>query len=211
MRIALTFDDGPNTVTTPRVLDILEENGIVASFFLIADEITPESSRMIRRARALGCTIENHSRTHGYMDTMPPEQIREEVSCCTERIVEITGEAPRFFRPPYIAVNQAMYDNIDLPFICGVGCEDWVPAVPAQERVKRVLSNAEDGQIVLLHDMPGNDNTVEALKTIIPALKARGFRFVTIRQLFEETGVSPVHGRLYSNVFQTTDDPRNPS
>ena len=210
-RIALTFDDGPNTLITPRVLDILEEHNIVASFFLIADSITPESAAQSRRAYDMGCTIENHSRTHGFMNQMTPEQIREEVRYCTEKIIEITGEAPKFFRPPYIAMSQDMYDNIDLTFICGAGCEDWVPDVSARERAERVLKNAEDGQIVLLHDMPGNVNTVEALKTIIPELKKRGFEFVTVRQIFEQSGVKPVRNRLYSNVYQTTDDPRNPS
>ncbi|MBR3106590.1 MAG: polysaccharide deacetylase family protein [Clostridia bacterium] len=211
MRIALTFDDGPNTVTTPQVLDILEKEKIVGSFFLIADSITPESAEQTRRAKALGCDIENHSRTHGFMDRMTPEQIREEVRYCTEKIVEITGEAPTFFRPPFIAVNQDMYDNIDLTFICGAGCEDWVLSVSARERAERVLAHAEDGQIVLLHDLPGNINTVEALKIIIPELKKRGFEFVTVSQLFELAGIQPVRNRLYSNVYQTTDDPRNPS
>ena len=204
-RIALTFDDGPNTTITPQVLELLEEHNIVASFFLIADSITPESAAQSRRAYDMGCTIENHSRTHGFMNQMTAEQIREEVRYCTKKIIEITGEAPKFFRPPYIAMSQAMYDNIDLTFICGVGCEDWVPTVSAQERAERVLAHAEDGQIVLLHDMPGNDNTVEALKTIIPELKKRGFVFLTIRQIFDECGVTPVRNRLYSNVFQTVD------
>ena len=205
MLIALTFDDGPNTVITPRVLDLLEEHGIVATFFLIAQNITPESAEVVRRAKAMGCDIENHSLTHGFMDKMAPEEIRAEVKACTDRIVAITGEAPKFFRPPFIAVNQAMYDNIDLTFICGAGCEDWVPKVSAQERAERVLAHAEDGQIVLLHDMQWNGNTVEALKTIIPELKKRGFRFVTCAQLFREKGVVPVHGRLYTNVLQTVD------
>ena len=65
MRIALSFDDGPNTVTTPQVLDILEQEGIRASFFLIADNINPESAKQALRARAMGCDLENHSRTHG--------------------------------------------------------------------------------------------------------------------------------------------------
>ena len=210
-RIALTFDDGPNTVTTPKVLDVLEEHGIVASFFLIADSITPESAEQTRRALAMGCDIENHSRTHGFMNQMTAEQIREEVRYCTDKIVEITGKAPKFFRPPFIAMNQTMYDNIDLTFICGAGCEDWVPDVSAEERAERVLRNAEDGQIVLLHDLPGNDNTVEALKTIIPELKKRGFEFVTISQIFERSGITPVRNRLYSSVYQTTDEPHNPS
>ena len=210
-RIALTFDDGPNTVTTPKVLDVLEEHGIVASFFLIADSITPESAEQTRRALAMGCDIENHSRTHGFMNQMTAEQIREEVRYCTDKIVEITGKAPKFFRPPFIAMNQTMYDNIDLTFICGAGCEDWVPDVSAEERAERMLRNAEDGQIVLLHDLPGNDNTVEALKTIIPELKKRGFEFVTISQIFERSGITPVRNRLYSSVYQTTDEPHNPS
>ena len=200
--IALTFDDGPNTVITPQVLDILEENGAVGTFFLIAQNITPESAEMVRRAVAMGCDIENHSVTHSFMDEMSPEQIREEVKTCSEKITAITGRAPEFFRPPFIRVSQEMYDNIGLTFICGVGCEDWVPEVSVQDRIDRVLANAEDGQIVLLHDMEWNVNTVEALKTIVPELKKRGYRFVTCAQLFAEAGVTPVHGRLYSNVYQ---------
>ncbi len=211
MLIALTFDDGPNNETTPQVLDILEEYGIAASFFLIADNITPETARQVVRAQRMGCDIGNHSRTHGFMDRMTAEQIREEVRYCTDRIVQITGEAPEFFRPPYIAVNRTMYDNIGLTFICGAGCEDWIPTVSAQERARRVLEHAEDGQIVLLHDMLGNSNTVEALKTIIPEMKKRGFEFVALSRLFERAGVTPVQGRLYSNVYQTVDDPRNPN
>ena len=205
--IALTFDDGPNTVITPQVLDILEENGAVGTFFLIAQNINPESAEMVRRAVAMGCDIENHSVTHSFMDEMSPEQIREEVKTCSEKITAITGRAPEFFRPPFIRVSQEMYDNIELTFICGAGCEDWVPEVSAQTRIERVLANAEDGQIVLLHDMEWNVNTVEALKTIVPELKKRGYRFVTCAQLFAEAGITPVHGRLYSNVYQTAGKP----
>ena len=206
--IALTFDDGPNTEITPQVLDTLEENGAIGTFFLIAQNITPESAEMVRRAKAMGCGIENHSLTHGFMNQMTVEQIRAEVQACTDRIVEITGEAPKFFRPPFIAVSQEMYDNIDLTFICGAGCEDWVPTVSTQERIDRVLANAEDGQIVLLHDMMWNQNTADALKVIIPELKKRGFRFVTCAQLFEEKGVTPKKGWLYSNALQTFSDNR---
>jgi len=206
--IALTFDDGPNTAITPEVLDTLEENGAVGTFFLIARNITPGSAEVVRRAKAMGCDIENHSLTHGFMDRMTEEQIRAEVQACTDKITEITGEAPRFFRPPYIAVNRLMYDIIDLTFICGVGCEDWVPTVTAQERIDRVLAAAEDGQIVLLHDMEGNRATADALKVIVPELKKRGFRFVTCAQLFAEKDVVPRRGWLYSNALQTDSDNR---
>ena len=206
--IALTFDAGPNTVITPQVLDTLEEYDAVGTFFLIAQNITPESAEVVRRAQAMGCEIENHSVTHGFMDKMTVDEIREEVRVCTEKIVEITGRAPQFFHPPFISVSKAMYDNIDLTFICGIGCEDWVPTVSAQERIDRVLAAAEDGQIVLLHDMQWNQNTADALKTIIPELKKRGFEFVTVSQLFEKKNVTPQRYWLYSNVLQTFSDNR---
>ena len=101
-----------------------------------------------------------------------------------------------------------MYDNIDLAFICGVGCEDWVPTVTAEQRAERVLANAEDGQIVLLHDMQWNQATVDALKVILPELKNRGFEFVTVSRLFKEKNVTPQKGWLYSNVLQTESDNR---
>lgn len=201
--IALTFDDGPNTVTTPQVLDLLEENGILASFFLIAGNITPESARVARRAFDMGCEIENHSVTHSAMDKMTAEEIRGEIDGCTEKIVAITGRRPRFFRPPYIAMSQTVYDTVDLTMICGVGCEDWVPQVTAEERARRILDQTRDGDLLLLHDMKGNDNTVAALRTVIPELKKRGFSFVTCGDLFRVKGIAPVRGRLYSNVFQT--------
>ena len=206
--IALTFDDGPNTVITPQVLDILEKEGIVASFFLIAKNITPESAEVARRAKAMGCDIENHTVTHPFLNQLSVEEIMKEVDGCTEKIIEITGEVPKFFRPPFIAVNKEMYDNIAMTFICGAGCEDWVPDVTAEERAARVLANAEDGQIVLLHDMEWNRNTVEALKTIIPELKKRGYEFVTVTELFERKQVTPKRGWLYSNVLQETSDDR---
>ncbi len=207
MRIALTFDDGPNTTTTSHVLDLLEREGIAGTFFLIADNITPDSVKSVHRALAMGCDIENHSVTHSPMSQMTPEQIRQEVGECTRRIMEITGQEPSFFRPPFIAVSQPLFDHVDLTFICGSGCEDWVPTVSAEERARRTLENAKDGEIILLHDTEGNENTVEALKTIIPALKKRGFTFHTVAGLFKECGITPVRNRLYSNVFQTIDRP----
>ena len=199
--ISLTFDDGPNTEITPLVLDLLAEYGITASFFLIANSITPESAKMARRAWEMGCTIENHSVTHRFMGKMEPEEIRAEIEECSAKIVEITGEKPHFFRPPYIDVSPTLFDTVGLPFICGVGCEDWVPTVPAEERACRLLSTVKDGDLVLLHDMPGNFETVKALRTVIPTLLERGFRFTTCRQLFAEKGVMPLVGRMYSNVL----------
>ena len=206
-RIALTFDDGPNTETTPQVLDLLEEHGIPASFFLIADNINTASAEMVRRAVRMGCEIENHSTTHSFMSKLTPEQIHGEIANCTRMITELTGRPPRFFRPPYIDVSRTLFDEVGLTFICGSGCNDWIPETSVEERVRLMLENARDGELILLHDMAGNTNTVEALKTVIPELKKRDFCFVTCAQLFDECGIVPDHTYLYSNVFQT--EPRN--
>ncbi|MDO5443572.1 MAG: polysaccharide deacetylase family protein [Bacteroidia bacterium] len=201
--IALSFDDGPNLVTTPKVLDVLEENGIKASFFLIGQNINDESAQMIEREKALGCDIENHSFTHSYMSAFTEEQIKDEIAKTTALIKHYAGEEPKFFRPPYINHNDLMHQAIGLTFICGLGCNDWEADVTAEQRAASVIANAADGQIVLLHDFEGNDNTVEALKTIIPELKAQGFKFVTVPELFEAKGIAlePNNGKIYTNVL----------
>lgn len=203
MRISLTFDDGPNTVTTAKVLDILEQYNIKASFFLIGNLINEDSKKMIEREVKLGCTIENHSWTHSFMDKMLAEVIRDEIKKTSDLIEEITGDKPQFFRPPFIQVNDTMWDNIDLPFICGQGVEDWVPEVSAEERAKRVLESACDGEIILLHDLLGNDNTVEAMKIFIPKLIEMGAEFMTVREIFKSCGVNPAQkGKLWTFMYK---------
>jgi peptidoglycan/xylan/chitin deacetylase (PgdA/CDA1 family) len=204
--IALTFDDGPNTTITPRVLDKLEEYGIVASFFLIGNNITDDSAEVAKRAYYMGCEIDSHSYTHSYMNQMSAEDIKSEMSDTAEKIFAITGEYPAFFRPPYIAVNDVMRESIDLPFISGYGANDWDNSVTAEQRSDMVLSQAKDGAIILLHDMEGNYQTVEALDTIIPSLLEEGYQFVTVSQLFEAKGITPRTDELivYSFAEQTT-------
>ncbi len=187
---ALTFDDGPSTDTTAQVLDVLEEFHEAGTFFLIGQNINERTESAVRRAVKLGCEIENHSWSHPAMPELNAAQIREEIFRTTEQIVRITGREPMFFRPPYIAVSEEMYEQIPLTFIAGIGCEDWNDQVSADERAERICSGATDGAVILLHDMEGNRKTVEALRLIIPELKQAGYRFVTLEQLFREKGVS---------------------
>ena len=148
--IAITFDDGPNATTTMEVLDILEKYQVRASFFLIGTNINDESAKSVKRAFDLGCDIENHSKTHSYMDKMTADEIKDEVAYVNNKVKEITGTTPKFFRPPYIAVNSTMYDNIDMTFISGLGCNDWDDKVTAEYRAKYLEKKAADGVIFLL-------------------------------------------------------------
>lgn len=198
--IALTFDDGPNTTTTNEILGLLEEYNAVASFFLIGDNISAESAATVKRAYDMGCEISNHSKTHSNMPNMTAEEILEEIAYVDDCVYKITGEYTRFFRPPYIDANQTMFDVIEQPFIGGFGCYDYMENVTAGDRANAVLDAAKDGLIVLLHDAAGNDQTVEALRIILPELIADGYEFVTLTELFERQGETPKGNLLYNEV-----------
>lgn len=200
--IAITFDDGPNATTTMEILDVLEKYQVRASFFLIGTNINDESAKSVKRAYDLGCDIENHSKTHSYMDKMTADEIKDEIAYVNDKVREITGTTPKFFRPPYIAVNNTMYDNIDMTFISGYGCNDWEDRVTAEYRAKYLEKKAADGVIFLLHDAEGNSKTVEALDKAIPILLEKGFQFATISELFELKGVeiSGTDTNIYSEL-----------
>ena len=200
--IALTFDDGPNTTTTNDVLDKLEKHGVVASFFLVGNNINDASAEVVKRAYDMGCEINNHSRSHSDMTKLSSEEIQAEYQYVDDKVFEITGEHTKFFRPPYIAVHQIVFDNIDVPFIAGIGATDWDDRITAEKRAKTILKQAKDGDIILLHDMVGNSQTVEALDTIIPELKAQGYKFVTVSELFKAKGITPDMEKVYTNVTQ---------
>ena len=198
--LALSFDDGPNLTTESKMLDVLAKHDVPATFFVIGNNINEESARNIRRALELGCEIGNHSLTHSMMSQMDEAQVKAEIEATSGLIGQITGQRPKLFRPPYIDVKPEMYDWIDLTFICGKGCEDWVATVGKEARREGIIANAEPGAIYLLHDFDGNEATVEALDEAIPVLKEQGYVFVTVAQLFENLNCSPDSHTMYTVV-----------
>lgn len=203
--IALTFDDGPNTGVTNEILDIAEEYGIKFSFFVVGQEIDEESEAVMRRAHALGCEINSHSWTHSDMTKMTSEQIKSEMDRTAAAIYDAVSEYPKFFRPPYIAINSTLYEAIDLPFISGIGCNDWEDDVSVEKRVKFLTEKCPDGVIVLLHDQPTNEKTAEAVRQAVPVLLEQGFEFVTCSELFAAKGVTPSADRevIYSYATES--------
>lgn len=201
--IALTFDDGPNTGVTNEILDIVEEYGIKVSFYVIGQNITPESAKAMQRAHSLGCEINSHSYTHSYMNEMSAEDIKDEMDRTAELIYEYVGEYPKFFRPPYIAVNTTMYDTIDLPFIAGIGCNDWDDKVSVEKRVRFMTEKCPEGCIILMHDAAGNDKTAEAVRQAVPMMLEQGFEFVTTAELFVAKGITPAADKEITYSYAT--------
>lgn len=191
---ALTFDDGPDTTLTTRILDKLEKHNVVATFFVIGMLVNEDTKPVLQRMVSMGCEIGNHSWAWDSMNNMSPEQIRESVRKTTDAIKKYANVTPRFFRPPNLAVSETMYKNIDLPFAEGVlgydwaGCQNRTPEGIASN----VLNGIRDGAIILLHDVqPEPHPTAEALDILIPELKKQGYEFVTLSELFRRKGVDP--------------------
>ena len=186
--VSLTFDDGPNTNTMVEVLDILAQEDVKATFYVIGSLINEPTGEVIKRAYEEGHEIGNHSKSHQDMTSMDADTLREEIDFVQVKVEELIGKKPTTFRPPYIAINQLMHDTIELPFIVGVDSRDWDPNATGQDRYNNVVRGAKDGAIFLMHCMTGNSETVKVLPAIIKELRNQGYGFVTVSELFEMQG-----------------------
>ncbi|WP_154651679.1 polysaccharide deacetylase family protein [Sediminispirochaeta bajacaliforniensis] len=201
---ALTFDDGPDTEKSSKILDRLEIHGVPASFFVVGSRISDESRPILQRARSLSCEIENHGWSYDPMDGMSREEIVRSVSACSDAIQKAVGEEPCFFRPPNLALSPTMLDTIAYPMVGGIAAMDWQGChTTARQRADKILSQICDGAILLLHDVqPDPHPTPQALDLLLPALERLGYRCVSLRTLFSLRGGIPSPGerKLWVNV-----------
>jgi peptidoglycan-N-acetylglucosamine deacetylase len=198
---ALTFDDGPDAVKTPLVLDKLQKHGVVASFFVIGQKIGDSTAAVMTRAVSMGCEIDNHSWSYVSLNFAAENRIKESIAKTTAAIEKYAGVSPAFFRPPNLAVSLKLYKAVDLPTVGGITGNDWDQSSTAETRASLILQGMRDGAIILLHDVqPDPHPTPEALDMLIPELKARGYEFVTLTELFKRKGVDPTSDRLWQYV-----------
>lgn len=192
-RIALTFDDGPDPRWTPQIAAFLRREHVPATFFLIGSDAAryPDLVRLLVRD---GHELGNHTFTHTALSNGSGWQRRLQLDLTEATIAGITGRYTRLVRPPYSATPDAVtiQDERNLAALAGrrylivlanYDSEDW-----ARPGVAKIVRNASPpgttGGIVMLHDGGGDrSETVAALKQLIPQLRARGFRFVTVSQL----------------------------
>ena len=182
--IAMTFDDGPSAKLTPHLLDILKERNMHVTFFVVGQN-AKEHPEILRRAVAEGHDIANHSWSHPDLKKMSDEAVRSELNRTKDAIVAAIGKAPEFMRPPYGSLSKAqsrwVHDDLGYKIILwDVDPLDWKRPGPAIVE-QRILADTRPGSIILSHDIhPG---TVEAMPDTFDKLLAKGFKFVTVKEL----------------------------
>ncbi len=191
--IALTFDDGPGKYTD-KLLNCLEENNSVATFFTLGYlvEAYPE---IAKREVTLGCEIGSHTWEHTKLTNLSGAEAAEAVNKAGDKIKEVTGKAISTYRPPEGAYNDTVLEAVELPAIMwSIDTLDWKTR-NADATYDKVMQNVKDGDIILMHDI--HEPTVEAALRLIPALIEEGYQLVTVSELLEYKKGGAEAGKVY--------------
>jgi peptidoglycan/xylan/chitin deacetylase (PgdA/CDA1 family) len=188
--VALTFDDGPDPVHTPRILDILAAARVQAAFFMVGRRVEAVPA-LARAIGAAGHDLGNHTYGHRHLWTLSPAASIAEVDRGAAAVADATGIAPRYFRPPWGTFNWAAYVRAgqlgEARILWSVRPEGWLLPAPAPRMAAYVVRKTHHGAIVNLHDRGGHPSTpaatCEALPRMITGLRDRGFEIVPLRVL----------------------------
>lgn len=204
--VALTFDDGPLTRTTSRLLDGLALREVQATFFLVGDRLEGTAPLVQRMARE-GHQIGMHSYDHVCMRALSRSDFDKQMEQSRALLVSLVGEGDYWLRPPYGLIDDSVRKWAGCPIVLwSVDPEDWKDQ-NTQRIVDSVLSHVQDGSIILLHDI--YDTSVDAALAIVDALSSQGYCFATVQQLLEAKGITPVAGELYSSAGPTSSAPQS--
>ncbi len=189
-QVALTFDDGPNGTTTHRLLDLLKEKRVTATFFLVGSNVE-RHPEVARRIVAEGHTIGNHTWSHRKLLLLPPGRVTDEIRRAHDTIQRVTGRTPTLFRAPHGFRSPFLPRTLRLLGYrahCAWtrGVWDTDADANAASLVARAVHRARPGEVVLLHDGlgtqldPQRDAMLDAVPRVIDAYRDRGYEFVTL-------------------------------
>ncbi len=182
-QVALTFDDGPDPVWTPQLLDGLKERGVHATFFLIGKKVEGQE-KLVERIYREGHLIGNHTYNHVDLSKLAKRDAKEEIEKTSNEIYKITGEYPCYLRPPFGRWREELEFQVEmLPVLWNVDPDDW-QRTDVDGIVRDVESKVSDGSIILLHDC--YETSVESALRIVDDLKKQGYQFVTADQMILE-------------------------
>lgn len=190
-RIALTFDDGPDPAWTPRILETLTAADARATFFLVGERAA-RAPALVRAMAAAGHEIANHSWSHRSLWLAGPRRTGEEIGRAHIVLGELSGRAPRHFRPPWGMVNAAMFRALrrwDERCVFWSIQPEGLRRQPAARQAAHVLEWAHPGAIVDLHDAEGVAGAPARLHAALPAmiegLRGAGYDLVTVAELLD--------------------------
>jgi len=182
--IAMTFDDGPSSANTPRLLDLAAKDHIKLTFFLIGENAA-RLPKLVQRELAEGHEVGNHSYTHPDLAKMSDDAVRSEIQKTQDAIIGASGYRPTLMRPPYGAMTprQRLWVSHDFGFkiiLWEVDPLDWKD--PGADVVaSRIITAVRPGYIILSHDI--HAHTVDAMPKVFDTLLAKGYKFVTVSEL----------------------------
>lgn len=182
-KIALTFDDGPHPVYTEELLDGLKKRKVMATFFLIGNNIEGNEA-VVKRMAEEGHLIGSHTYNHVQLNKLSESKAKEEILKGCNKIYETTGVCPSFVRPPFgeWKKNLDFYVTM-LPVFWNVDSLDW-KLQNTEKIVKRVVKDVKEGDIILMHDI--FETSVQAAFQIIDTLEKENYEFVTVDELLLE-------------------------
>lgn len=202
MMVALTFDDGPDQYTG-RLLDILEQNGAQATFFMLGSNIELYGADVIPRMAALGCDIGNHSYSHPNMKDLSLDDALTQFQMTDDLIAQYNnGQGASVIRFPYGNSTEDLLASIGRPSIMwDLDTLDW-QTKNVQANISAVLDQVTPGDIILMHDI--HETTVESCATIVPELISRGYELVNLHTLAAANGVDLAAGQTYYGFHDGT-------
>ncbi len=188
-KIALTFDDGPDSLYTPQILDILKENNIKATFFLVGNRarLFPD---VVKRMVQEGHVVGNHTMTHANIVNLNEEQMKQEILQAEDVLQPLIGYRTALFRSPYGSLGPSTVESIDTLnykiIAWNVDSLDW-KSLTAEQVKYNILENVKNGSIVLQHCSGSTEEnltgSVSALRDVITVLRREGYQFVTIPEI----------------------------
>ena len=178
--VALTFDDAPDENNTYKLLDILKEHDVKASFFMIGGTMKDDNVTVVKRTYDEGHLVLSHSFNHPRMTDLNTSGMNEQLDRASQRIESITGKYPILFRPPYGSINATVVNTINdrnmTTVLWSLDSLDWTLKEP-DAVIQNVTSNIRNGDIILMHR---NRVSVAALPKVIEILKEKGYTFVKL-------------------------------